>query len=59
MFPPRTPFFFRARLGSAEEEERGNLPVPPNPLPGGGAHAASLTIRPRIPFTRRPASAEE
>jgi hypothetical protein len=33
-FPPRAPFFFQARLGSAEERERGNLPVPPQPPPG-------------------------
>ena len=40
MFPPRAPFFMN-RLGPrgaqvaarAEEHERGNLPVPPLPLP--------------------------
>jgi hypothetical protein len=33
MFPPRAPFFFRARLGSAEDSIRWNLPVPPGPPP--------------------------
>jgi len=33
MFPPRAPFFFRVPLDSAEDCERGNLPVPPKPPP--------------------------
>ena len=33
MFPPRAPFFFQVPLGSAEESDRGNLPVPPKPPP--------------------------
>jgi hypothetical protein len=33
MFPPRTPFFSQVRLGSAEDADRGNLPVPPKPPP--------------------------
>ncbi len=37
MFPPRAPFFFRVRLGSAEDLGRGNLPVPPKPPPHGSS----------------------
>jgi hypothetical protein len=33
LFPPRAPFSFRVRVGSADDPERGNLPVPPMPLP--------------------------
>jgi hypothetical protein len=33
MFPPRAPFFFQGRFGSAEDPSRGNLPVPPEPPP--------------------------
>ena len=48
MFPPRAPFFFQVRLGSAEELARGNLPVPPKPPPRGGdqnatTHAAVIS----------------
>jgi hypothetical protein len=44
MFPPRAPFFFRARLsqrapqvGGAQPEDHvwGNLSVPPGPPPNG------------------------
>src|SRR5215216_6436713 len=40
MFPPRAPFFSQVCLGSAEELNRGNLPVPPCPL-HVPAHAAT------------------
>src|SRR2546429_8533217 len=33
MFPPRAPFFPSARLACGEDFTRGNLPVPPFPLP--------------------------
>ena len=39
MFPPRAPFFFQVRLGSASDFKQGNLPVPPGPL-HSAAHAA-------------------
>jgi len=45
MFPPRAPFFSQARLGSAEELSRGNLPVPPSPLHASTHHCVAAFPR--------------
>jgi hypothetical protein len=60
MFPPRTPFFSRADLGaSAEELNRGNLPVPPCPLHWVAAHTATpIRLDSRSAQSRRLSSAE-